>query len=524
MNYSDSERVAGVLEAAGYEKTLSESEADLIVINACSVRKSAVDRIAGNFKKYKKYKTKNPNFKTVITGCVLESDKNRFEKLFDLVIDIKEIEKLPERLSSVENKINYLHSSSPAYCHKPDCHSELVSESIIDFKKDNIIQTDQNISEIKTKQNVNQEKILKQVQDDSLQVQNNYNNDKQTHKNSDYFQIAPTRQSKITAYVPIMTGCDNFCSYCVVPYTRGREKSRPTEEIIGEITNLIQNGYKEIILLGQNVNSYTSIKYSVSSIKQDLKLAASENPAIGQYNDTTINFPRLLKLINVIPGNFWIRFLTSHPKDMTEELIKTVAECEKCAEHIHLALQSGDDEILEKMNRKYTAEHFLKLIKKIRAAFASTRSGFGRYPAISTDIIVGFPGETKGRFLHTAEVMEKAKFDMAYLNKYSPRAGAASAKLDDDVSWEEKKRRENILNKVLRKTALENNQKYIGEIIEVLIEKIDNNFIYGKTRSFKNVKIGSSIKYQVLSIKQGQFAKIKITQAGAWGLEGEVAE
>ncbi len=564
MNYSDSERVAGVLEVAGYEKASSESEADLVALNVCSVRKSAVDRIAGNFKKYKKYKTKNPNFKTIITGCVLESDKKRFEKLFDLVIDIKEIGKLPERLSSVENKINCLHSSSPAYCHKPDCHSELVSESIIDFKKDNIIQTDQNISEIKTKQNVNQEKIpelnsgqaLKQVQDDSLQVQNNYNNDEQTHKNSDYFQIAPIRQSKITAFVPIMTGCDNFCSYCVVPYTRGREYSRPAEKILDEVRRLVENGCKEIILLGQNVNSYkSSIKYQVLSIKQDSKqvsfLCRQESivslniPKHTNFNNKSnpinwipagvypvsyygagmtetieaeklINFPSLLKLINNIPGDFWIRFLTSHPKDMTEELIKTVSECDKCAEYVHLALQSGDDDILKKMNRKYTANHFLRLIRLIRKHIPNA--------AISTDIIVGFPGETEKQFQNTADVMEKAKFDMAYLNKYSPRAGTASAKLADDVSWKEKKKRENILNKVLRKTALENNQKYIRKVVDVLVENIDDNFMYGKTRSFKNVKIGSSIKYQVLSIKQGQFAKIKITRAGAWGLEGEVAE
>ena len=552
MNYSDSERVAGILESAGYEKASSESEADLVVLNVCSVRKSAVDRIAGNFKKYKKYKAKNPNFKTVITGCVLESDKDKFKKLFDLVIDIKEIEKLPERLSSVENKINCLHSSSPAYCHKPDCHSELVSESIIDFKKDNIIQTDQNISEIKTKQNVNQEKILKQsfdyaqddiVQDDSLQVQNNYNNDKQTHKNSGYFQIAPKHQSKITAFVPIMTGCDNFCSYCVVPYTRGREKSRPAEEIINETTNLIQDGYKEIILLGQNVNSYKA-KFSIFNFQFSNK-SQIQNSKFKIPDSNSITFPVLLKLINAIPGDFWIRFLTSHPKDMTEELIKTVIECEKCAEHIHLALQSGDDEILKKMNRKYTAEYYLELIRLIRKRIPNV--------AISTDIIVGFPGETEEQFLHTADVMKEAKFDMAYLNKYSPRAGTASAKLADDVSWEEKKNRENILNKVLRETALENNKKYVGKIIDVLIEKADDKFVYGKTRSFKNVKItaGSIVpsglwsrnaecnKSQNINAKRlhsreartmepanliGQFAKIKITQAGAWGLEGEIAE
>jgi len=341
-------------------------------------------------------------------------------------------------------------------------------------------------------------------------------------------------------------------------------------EILDEISDLVKNGYKEIILLGQNVNSYKSQISSISchSAFDAESIITHNSPTHNNPNNKpnpanwipasagmtqSVNFPILLKLINAIPGDFWIRFLTSHPKDMTEELIKTVSECEKCAEYIHLALQSGDDEILKKMNRKYTAEYYLKLIKKIRASFASIRSGFGRYPAISTDIIVGFPGETEKQFLHTAKVMKEAKFDMAYLNKYSPRAGTASAKLDDDVSWEEKKRRENILNEILRKTALENNQKYIGEVVETLVEKINNNLIYGKTRSFKNVKItaGSIVpsglwsqnakrdKSQSMNAKRlhsleartmepanliGQFVKIKITRAGAWGLEGEIAE
>jgi tRNA-2-methylthio-N6-dimethylallyladenosine synthase len=456
------------------------------VLNVCSVRKSAVDRIAGNFKKYKKFKEKNPNFRTVITGCVLESDREKFEKLFDLVVDIKDIEKLPKMLN------------------------------------------------VKTK-----------------------SENEQIYNINDYFQIAPKHQSKITAYAPIMTGCNNFCSYCVVPYTRGRENSRPAEEILDEVKNLVETGYKEIILLGQNVNSYKSqipnTKYQINFISKNLKQmsflsrnnirdklqqeftatlnAANHTNFNNKSNPTNwilasagmtqstelINFPELLKLINSISGNFWIRFLTSHPKDMTEELIKTVADCEKCAEHIHLALQSGDDEILEKMNRKYTAKHYLELIKLIRKYIPNV--------AISTDVIVGFPGETKKQFQNTAKVMKEAKFDMAYLNKYSLRTGTASAKLKDNVSWKEKKNREDILNKVLRKTALENNQKYVGEVVEVLIDEsrimnYESRIFYGKTRSFKNVKIGLSIKYPVLSIKQRQFVKIKITKAEAWGLEG----
>ena len=474
MNYSDSERIAGVLELANYKKTLQESDADLIVINMCSVRESAVSRISGNFHKYKKYKKKNPNFKTVITGCVLESDKEKFGKLFDLVIDIKEIEKLPKRLKNISN-----------------------NKILLEFKTSQPSSSNQ-----KTE-------ILRQAQDDKDKLQDNNIND--------YFSINPQHESKTTAYVPIMTGCNNFCSYCVVPYTRGLEYSRPAKEILDEIKTLINKGYKEIILLGQNVNSYSP--------------------------DKNTNFPKLLKLINDISGDFWIRFLTSHPKDISEELIKTVAQCEKCTECIHLAFQSGDDDILEKMNRKYTAEHFLNLVKMIRKYIPNV--------AITTDIIVGFPTETREEFENTAQIMKKVKFDMAYINKYSPRTGTVSAKMTDSVSWDEKKERENILNTILEKTALENNQKYVRKTVNVLIEKVDDDFIYGKTRSFKNVKIiaGSIVAIPLLrgargvlmwnrcanakrlhspkgtmEPAKGKFVEIKITKAKPWNLEGEVLE
>jgi len=502
MNYSDSERIAGVLELANYEKTLQESDADLIVINMCSVRESAVSRISGNFHKYKKYKKINQNFKTVITGCVLESDKEKFGKLFDLVIDIKEIEKLPKRLKSISNNKILPEFKTP----QPPLSGGTDSSSI-----------------------QQKQKILNQVQNDKDKPQVN--------NTSDYFSINPQHESKTTAYVPIMTGCNNFCSYCVVPYTRGREYSRPAKEVLDEIKNLIDKGYKEIILLGQNVNSYES------EIKdQESKFFTQNNPNY-KSNQTKwipasaemtekINFPKLLKLINDISGDFWIRFLTSHPKDISEELIKTVAQCEKCTECIHLALQSGDDDILEKMNRKYTAEHFLNLVAMIRKYIPNV--------AITTDIIVGFPSETKKQFQNTVKIMKKVKFDMAYINKYSPRTGTVSAKMTDSVSWDEKKERENILNTILEETALENNKKYIGKIVDVLIEKVDNDYIYGKMRSFKNVKATADSIVPIGAWNQcanakklhspkgtmepaiGEFVKIKITQVKPWNLEGMI--
>ncbi len=317
-----------------------------------------------------------------------------------------------------------------------------------------------------------------------------------------------------------MTGCNNFCAYCVVPYARGREVSRPAEEIIKEVKNLVKKDYKEIILLGQNVNSY------------DSRIGANEK-RIG----TNINFSQLLRKINSIPGNFWIRFLTSHPKDMSNELIKTITQCEKVCEYIHLPIQAGDDEILRRMNRGYTSKQYLELINKIRRASAKIR-GKSALISISTDIIVGFPGETRKHFLKSAAIMKKVKYDMIYFGQYSPRPGTAAWKLKDDVSKKEKARREKYLNEILKKTSLVNNKKYVGKIFDVLVEKCSpktpwanscelayevnkgTEFTYfGKTRTMKNVKFESSNKNLI-----GKFIKVKIIKANIWNLEGNITK
>lgn len=317
----------------------------------------------------------------------------------------------------------------------------------------------------------------------------------------DYLKIIPKHKNDFQAYIPIMTGCNNFCSYCVVPYARGREISRPADEIIKEIKKLVKNGCKEIVLLGQNVNSYKNGK---------------------------INFSKLLKKINAIPGHFWINFISNHPKDVTDEMIEAVAKLPKVCECFHLPLQSGNDEIIQKMNRKYTGQQYLNLIKKIKSAYKKYKSD--KLFSITSDIIVGFPGETKKQFLGSAEVMKKAKYDMVYFGQYSPRPGTVAWKLKDSVSKKEKVRREKYLNEILKKTAFDNNQKYVGKNLEVLIEKqeipkaelwekksssLGKIVCYGKTRTMKNVKITATKKGLV-----GKFAKIKITKANTWNLEG----
>ncbi|MDP2708699.1 MAG: MiaB/RimO family radical SAM methylthiotransferase [bacterium] len=243
-------------------------------------------------------------------------------------------------------------------------------------------------------------------------------------KCGDYLKIVPKYESKFSAFVPIGNGCDNFCSYCVVPYARGREVWRPAKEILEEVKSLVKMKYKEIILIAQNVNSYKS-----------------RNPQPATRSQKIIDFADLLKMVNDIPGDFKLKFLTSHPKDMSDKLIKIMAKCEKFCRQVHLPAQSGDDEVLKKMNRKYTAGHYVKLVGKIKKAMPDAE--------ISTDIIVGFCGETKKQFSNTVKLMKKIKFNQAYIARYTPRPGTAAYKIKDNVSREEKKRRWQVLNSLI---------------------------------------------------------------------------
>ncbi len=385
MNHSDSEKITTRLQLMRHKPASSAQAADLIVINACSVRQSAIHRVYGKVENYK-------NKKIIIAGCVLPKDKKQL----------------------LEKNVEFWH---------PD----------------------------------------------------------------EYFCLPNTPKNNFSVSVPIMTGCNNFCTYCVVPFTRGREKSRPAKEIIAEIKKRLKNGVKEITLLGQNVNS---------------------------YQEKNLNFLKLLQAINNLPGNFWLSFLTSHPKDMSDELIETAAKCHKVSPYIHLPIQSGDDQILQKMNRRYNVAHYKNLIKKIRQSFKKYRPAFPPV-AISTDIIVGFPGETKKQFENTAKIMSELKFDMAYLSQYSPRHGSAAAKLKDNVSAKEKRRREIILNSILTKTASNNNKKYLDQKVLVLIRETKNGFAFGKTATFKTVRIPNK------NLKPGDLIQTTITKTLAWGLGGK---
>ncbi len=362
-----------MLQRQGHKPAKNETDADLIVLNCCSVRQAAMHRVYDKVNKYSKIK------KVILAGCVLEKDKKV----------------LKEKVAEIWHPDKYFECSSLINPPQPSLRggsSPPLGGAGGDFSK--------------------------------------------------------------IAYVPIMTGCNNFCSYCAVPYTRGREKSRKESDIISEVKSLIKKGSKEIMLLGQNVNSYSSspqTRPELSSALRGLRKGNSElkittpNPSLFKEGRKTenVNFALLLKTINGLPSKFKLSFMTSHPKDMSDKLIKTMAQCEKLVKELHLPIQSGDDTILRKMNRKYTTKHYLSLLKKIRKAIPGIK--------ISTDIIVGFPGETKKQFENTVKLCKQANFSGAFVAKYSPRPGTAASKMKDDVPQEEKKRRWRILDTLINK-------------------------------------------------------------------------
>lgn len=473
MNKSDSERIAGYLEGLGFAWTNKREKAEVVIVTTCGVRQSAEDRVYGILPKIKKA---NPKVKIVLTGCLAgRADvQKRLKDSVDIWLPITELAGLEKRLSAFV------------------------------------------ISNGAKRNEKSLSKSMKMTKRDSSPASRNDNKKRTRDDNKGsvggYLKINPKYESPISAYVPIGNGCNNFCAYCVVPYARGREVYRPASEIIKEVKNLVKRGYKEITLIAQNVNSYKSANSNQRTVISKQKI---------------INFSELLRMVSAIPRDFWIRFATSHPKDMSEELIETIAECDKVCRQIHLPAQAGDNKVLAKMNRKYTREHYLALIKKIRKVLPdvhpvkSGRAGardselFNR-ASISTDVIVGFPGETKTQFKNTEKLFREARFDMAYTAQYSPRPGTAASKLKDDVPKAEKKRREEVLLKILKQTALANNKKYVGKTVETLVDGRRGEVYFGKTKSGKNVRIGNGGRNLL-----GRFIKVKINSVKEFGLAGD---
>lgn len=402
-NEWDAARIKFMLDRFGFAES-SEKDADFIIITACAVRKSAVDRMLGKIHNWQ-------NKKVVVTGCILNNDRKRLEKNNVFYWDNKK----PEELK------NILHQ----------CYSTLFEQDLESCK---ILKRDADPASGAGR--------LASVQDDNI---------------SELLSLGNPE----SAYLPIMTGCNNFCSYCAVPYTRGRETSRPIEEVISDFKKLVANGNKEIMLLGQNVNSYNPVVISthreptVGWIERDEKSHNEQNkshlnviPAKAAIlkipdqvrDDSVKSFTILLHELNAIPGDFIISFTSNHPKDMTDDIIGAVRDLPKIKKEIHLPFQSGSDKVLRLMNRPYTRKQYLALIDKIRKIIPNVN--------ITTDVIVGFPGETEEEFEQTVDAFRKIKFDAAYVNKYSPREGTAAFKLGDPVPWEEKERRWRILNDI----------------------------------------------------------------------------
>ena len=443
MNFSDSERLASFLEKRGWKPTQEIAEADLAIFNTCGVRQMAEDRVYGQIH----------NARKSALGELAYSRKKII-----LTGCLAERADVRRRLKEKVDLFMPIHD-----------FPKILGAFLTEIKKTKIKAKDKKLSS--------------------------------------YLNISPKYQTKFCAYVPIMTGCNNFCAYCVVPYARGREVSRPAQEIVKEVKGLVKKGYKEIFLLGQNVNSYYGSNKGSS--------------AVASAKADSVTFPKLLKMVNAIPGHFWIRFTSPHPKDASDKFIKMATKLSKVTETIHLPLQAGSEKVLQRMNRHYTPEEYLGKIEKIKNSFEKYKPK--KLFSLTTDIIVGFPNETKKDFLESAKIMEKVGFDMAFFGQFSPRPNTLAWKMKDNVSKAEKARREKYLNEILEKSNFKNNQKFVGRTEEVLVEKREKNaqnkdlaYIYfGKNRAMKNVKFLSAKKDLV-----GKLIKVKITEAHKWNLSG----
>jgi len=373
MNISDSERLTTVFSNMGFSRTEVAEEADILGIVACSVRQKAIDKVYSRIHLWNKWK-KSRNLITFVTGCLLDEDKNKFLKTFDLVFDTNNITGLPEMISQ---------------------YGVVTATGL-----------------------------------------------RSHHNQREFWGITPSYDSDYEAFIPIQNGCDKFCTYCAVPYTRGREVSRPSGEILSEIRRLLEKGYKSITLLGQNVNSY-------GLDKKGGELRFSELlEEIGKMGDESTN-------------TFWVYFTSPHPRDMTEDVLETIARHKCLAKQIHLPLQSGDDEILKKMNRNHSLEDYRKIVDSIRRILPEA--------TLFTDIIVGFTEESEDNFENTRRAMEEFAYNMAYIATYSPRPGAVSSRWDDPIPQDVKKQRLHILSDVFIKSAGIYNESLIGSIKDVLV-------------------------------------------------------
>ncbi len=425
MNEHDSENIFGMIEKMGYGVTEEQSDADLIIYNTCAVRENAELKVYGNLHVLKKYKEKNPDLVIAVCGCMMQQ---------------------PHVVEEIKNK--YPHVNLVFGTHNIYKFPELLNT---------VIESDE---------------AMYDIWDIDGRI----------------IEGLPTqRKHDIKAFVNIMYGCNNFCTYCIVPYTRGRERSRNPEDIITEAKKLVEGGVKEITLLGQNVNSY------------------------GKTFEPQYPFHRLLEDMNNIEGLERIRFMTSHPKDISDELIDAIANLEKVCESLHLPVQSGSSRVLKEMRRHYTKEDYLSIIDKVKEKV----DGIG----LTTDIMVGFPGETEEDFAHTLDVVRKAQYDLAFTFLYSVRKGTVAENMDNHIDEDVKKDRFDRLLAVVNEAATKTAQAYQDKVVEVLVEGVSKKnpeYMMGRNRQNKLVN------FKGTEDLIGKLVNVKITEPKSFSLNGEM--
>ena len=428
MNEHDSEIMAGLLLEKGYEKAKSRDEANIVIFNTCSIRENADKRFFGTVGTLKKRKeAERENFTICVCGCMMQQQH--------IVDTIKQ--KFPwidvvygtHNLHELPNLLDKLHT----------------------------------------------QKRVREVWPDGREIVEG---------------LPAERLFKHKSFVNIMYGCNNFCSYCIVPYTRGRERSRRPEDIVAEVTRLVEDGVKEVTLLGQNVNSYKGC---------------------GQNGQA--DFTDLIYMLADIEGLERIRFMTSHPKDLSDKLIDAFKNCDKLCKYVHLPVQAGSSKVLKEMNRKYTREHYLELVRKLREAVPQI--------TISTDIIVGFPGETEEEFEETLTLAEEVEYDSAFTFLYSVREGTPAAKREDQVPEDEKHARFNRLVDSINTTSAKKNAEYVGRIERVLVD--------GASRSKEGTYEGRTDGFKLVNFTggpglEGKFVNVRITDSNTFSLTGEVVD
>ena len=427
MNESDAEHYAGQLQELGYKAAEDFHDADVVVVNTCCVRESAEKRILGKIDELKGVKANHPGQIVCVAGCMAQKDG----------------EKLIKKHPQIDLLIGTAHVNG---------FKEILSEYLSEKG----------------------ERVY-----NSLEV-----------KESE-FEGERIRQSGFSAWIPIMYGCNNFCTYCIVPYVRGRERSRSIENIVDEVRQAVVKGYKEFTLLGQNVNSY------------------------GKDFGVKDQFAKLLRRVNEIPGVERIRYMTSHPRDMHEDVIKAVAECEHICENFHIPFQSGSNKILKAMNRGYTREKYLELVAMIRRYVPEA--------SITTDIIVGFPGEAEADFNDTLNLVKEVGFDAAFTFIYSKRSGTPAAAMEEQVPLEIKKARLNLLMEAQNISSLQRNEALVGKTLEVLAEgpSNNNNKVWsGRTRTNKLVLW----PVEGRDFELGDKVQVQIETAQTWLLKGKAVE